>query len=85
MLYNGNVENKQQRKNIMLKCELEKAINESNFCKQCYQKDYAFDAVVNGRKFEIRPARLSGYQSGVVAYSYETGTTEEFDFINIAS
>ena len=69
----------------MLKCELEKAINESNFCKQCYQKNYAFDVVVNGRKFEIRPARLSGYYAGVVAYSYETDITEEFDFIHLAS
>lgn len=40
-----------------------------NFYKQCFYKDYAFDAEVDGRKFEIHPLH----------YTYGNGNAEAVD------
>lgn len=45
-----------------------KAIQESKFARDCVDKDYAFDIVVEGIKLEIRPYRWRYCDDGALAH-----------------
>lgn len=58
-----------------------KAIAESKFAQMCVDKDYAFDIVVEGVKFEIRPRRCTcGYGEGAVAHALNCDLSDDIEF-----
>lgn len=58
------------------------AIKSNKILAATYLKGYAFDILIDGIKFEVRPNRYNNYSNGFTTYSSTLGETLEFTPFN---
>lgn len=78
--YYRKQEEKRQLLNSIMFNKTVNVIKNNEFAKKCIDKNYAFDLIIDGKKFEIGPkCPFSGYNVGFYAQQTSGDCEESYD------